>query len=218
MCTGESFITIHVIAILVLPEWIAQFPWWFSAGVVGGASVSILIAGVFVLGGRLSPTPHPDPSHRVDGTERRRDEIRTYLQTIDEQYLEDHAVHGETVAFYLPRRDVAITFDAKAYFRLLEAGTYAVLCEHEMPGLHLGRRLPFETPEPEFDAATADVASDTDVAEAFHLLGLSPGAPEDAVTAAYRAKIKDVHPDHGGDPEQFQQVHEAYTAAREAAD
>lgn len=202
----------------MLPEWISQYPWWFSAGVAGGAGVSVLIAGVFVLGGRLSPTPHPDPSHRVDGTERRRDEIRTYLQTIGEQYLEGHTVHGETVAFYLPRRDVAITFDAKAYFRLIEGGTHAVLCEHEMPGIHLGPRLPFETPEPEFDPATADAASGTDVAEAFHLLGLSPGAPEDAVTAAYRAKIKDVHPDHGGDPEQFQQVHEAYTTAREAAD
>lgn len=207
----------------MLPEWIAQLPWWFSVGLAGGAGVSVLIAGVFAIGDRLLPRSPPDSGQPVDGVERRRGEIRTYLETIDERYLENHVLHGDTVAFYLPHRDVAITFDAKAYFRLLEAGTHAVLCEHEMSGLHLGRRLPFETPEATFgDATTGDAAAgddtDRDVASAFRLLGLSPGAPQDAVTDAYRARIKDVHPDHGGDPERFKQVHEAYTIAKEAAE
>jgi hypothetical protein len=204
----------------VFPEWIAQLPWWFTAGVAGGAGVSVLIAGVFVIGGRLSPTPRPDPSQRVDGTERRLTEIRTYLEAIDEPYVADHVLHGESIAFYLPRRDVAITFDAKAYFRLLEAGTYPILCEHEMPGANLGYRLPFETPEVEFGTESSDSDADAgaSVDAAFHELGLAPGADEDAVTAAYRNKIKDVHPDHGGDPDQFRRVHEAYTAAKEAAE
>lgn len=200
----------------MFPDWIAQLPWWFSAGIAGGAGISVLIAGVFLIGGRLSPTPEPDPRHRVDGTDRRRTEISTYLRTIDEPFLADHVIHGEAVAFYLPRRDVAITFDAKAYFTILDAGTHAILCEHEMPGINLGRRLPFETPEAEFGRPGEDV--DADVDEAFRLLGLSPEADEDTVTAAYRSKIKDVHPDHGGDPDRFQEVHDAYTVAKEAAE
>jgi hypothetical protein len=204
----------------VFPEWIAHLPWWFSAGIAGSAEVSVLIDGVFVIGGRLSPTPQPDPSQRVDGTERRRAEIREYLEAIDEPYLPDHALHGESIAFYLPRRDVAITFDAKAYFRLLDAGTYPVLCEHEMPGINLGYRLPFDTPEIEFGIGSdgTDAGTETDVDAAFHELGLPPGADAEAVTTAYRSKIKDVHPDHGGDPDRFRQVHEAYTTAKEAAE
>lgn len=200
----------------MFPEWIALLPWWFSAGIAGGAVVSVLIAGLFVVAGRLSPTPQPDPTERVDGTDRRRAEIRTYLATIDEPYLEEYALHGESIAFYLPRRDVAITFDAKAYFRLLDAGTYAILCEHEMPGINLGRRLPFETPNAVFGRSTT--GDDTDVDDAFRRLGLASNADQDAVTEAYRSKIKDVHPDHGGDPDQFREMHQAYTTAKEAAD
>lgn len=215
-CFSESFIRIHDIPSVVFPEWIAQLPWWFSVGIAGGAGVSVLIAGVFVVANRLSPTPQPDPSERVDGTERRRAEIRTYLGMIDEPYLEEYTLYGESIAFYLPRRDVAITFDAKAYFRLLDAGAYTILCEHEMPGVNLGRRLPFETPEIGFGrAATGD---DTEVDDAFDQLGLTSNADQEAVIAAYRRKIKDVHPDHGGDPDRFRQVHQAYTTAKDAAD
>lgn len=200
----------------MLHEWIAQLPWWFSVGMLGGAGISVLIAGVFLVGGWLSPTPEPDPRQRIDGTQRRRTEINTYLRRIDEPYLEDHVIHGESIAFYLPQRDVAITFDAQAYFSILDAGTHAILCEHEMPGINLGRRLPFETPEAEMDSSERGV--DADVDEAFRLLGLSPDADAETVTAAYRSKIKDVHPDHGGDSDRFQEIHDAYTVAKDAAD
>jgi len=35
------------------------------------------------------------------------------------------------------------------------------------------------------------------------------------VKAAYRERIKEVHPDHGGDRETFEAVREAYAAARQ---
>ncbi len=48
-------------------------------------------------------------------------------------------------------------------------------------------------------------------AEAYDRLGLAPDADDDEVTAAYREKVKDVHPDtDGGDEEAFKRVNEAY--------
>ncbi|MFB6256882.1 MAG: DnaJ domain-containing protein, partial [Haloplanus sp.] len=49
-------------------------------------------------------------------------------------------------------------------------------------------------------------------------LGLSPTANADEVTAAYRRRVKDVHPDHGGDSESFKRLQDAYTTAKEHAD
>jgi curved DNA-binding protein CbpA len=43
-------------------------------------------------------------------------------------------------------------------------------------------------------------------------------ATSDAVRDAYRAQVKDVHPDHGGDRESFRRLREAYTMAREHAE
>ncbi|PSQ14377.1 hypothetical protein BRD02_09595 [Halobacteriales archaeon QS_8_69_73] len=110
-----------------------------------------------------------------------------------------------------------------------------------MPGVALGNRLPFETPEPSPGAdagrgantntragpggprgagtAGADrLEGRTDVAEAaFDVLGLSPGADEAAVRRAYRRRVKEVHPDHGGDEEEFRRVQEAYDTARRRA-
>ena len=48
-------------------------------------------------------------------------------------------------------------------------------------------------------------------AEAYRRLDLDPDADDDRVKAAYRKKVKDVHPDtDGGDEESFKQVKEAY--------
>jgi len=48
-------------------------------------------------------------------------------------------------------------------------------------------------------------------AEAYRRLDLGPDADDDRVKAAYRKKVKDVHPDtDGGDEESFKQVKEAY--------
>lgn len=46
--------------------------------------------------------------------------------------------------------------------------------------------------------------------EAYRRLGLEPGADEAAVRSAYRQRVKEVHPDRGGDEETFKQVTEAY--------
>ncbi|MFB6108247.1 MAG: J domain-containing protein [Haloplanus sp.] len=48
-------------------------------------------------------------------------------------------------------------------------------------------------------------------AEAYRTLGLDPGADEATVKRAYRAKVKEVHPDtDGGDEEAFKRVNRAY--------
>ncbi|WP_255148811.1 J domain-containing protein [Halorarius halobius] len=46
--------------------------------------------------------------------------------------------------------------------------------------------------------------------EAYRTLGLDQGADEADVKRAYREKVKDVHPDRGGDEETFKEVTRAY--------
>ncbi|WP_135828743.1 J domain-containing protein [Halorussus halobius] len=189
-----------------MPEWLVV-GLWLSAG------VGVLIAAIFVAGARLVPDGTPNATYST-GEGRRRVEIREYLSTVGEEFAEDHFVEGQHVAFYLPKRDVAITFDARAYFRIQRSPTYAVLVEHEMPGLHLGDRLPFETP----DLSEADDEDRVDPADAaFAILGVPRGATRSEVKRAYRERVKEVHPDHGGDREEFQRVREAYTAAKNRA-
>jgi hypothetical protein len=199
----------------VSPEWLAVLPPWLLAGIGMGAVLALLVAGIFVAGDRLFPSPPVDRGRRIDGSDRRRGEIRRYLGGIGERYAEDVTVEGHTVAFYLPERAVAITFDPQAYFDIERAGTDAVLCEHEMPGSQLGRRLPFDVPTaPSTTAETADAS----VAAAFSRLGLDPNADTATVRAAYRQRVKDVHPDQGGDSEAFRRLRDAYTTAKEHAD
>ncbi|WP_435076501.1 J domain-containing protein [Halococcus sp. AFM35] len=196
-----------------MPE-VVSLPVWL-VGMALGAGSLLLVTGVFVLAARLYPTV---PAGGTDGKTReqsdakRRREIREYLDTIGESFVENRSVEGQSVAFYLPERDVAITFDARAYYRLRRSPTHAVLVEHELPGVHLGSRLPFETPDLDVEDSHVDPAS-----AAFAVLGLPSGASTREVTAAYREKIKRVHPDHGGDHEEFQRVREAYATAREHA-
>ncbi|QLD87369.1 DnaJ domain-containing protein [Natronomonas halophila] len=52
-------------------------------------------------------------------------------------------------------------------------------------------------------------------AEAYRRLGLDPGADEATVKRAYREKVKEVHPDRGGDEETFKKVTEAYETLTE---
>ena len=200
---------------IVTADSISLVPPWLLVGVAVGVAAVVVVAGIFVVGDRLFPAPQTDRSRRIDGTDRRRTEIRTYLGRIGERYVEDATVHGEAVAFHLPERNVAITFDPQAYFRIEEAGTYAVLCEHEMPGSQLGRRLPFEVPT---DGGESGAATTRSVTAAFSRLGLHPTADTDEVKAAYRERVKEVHPDHGGDGEEFRRLQEAYTTAKEHAD
>jgi len=196
----------------VIPEPLGPLPPWLLAGLALGAGASLVAAVAFVAGERLFPGRPADPADRVDGTERRRAEIRAFLREIGEPYAEDHEVEGRRVAFWLLHRDVAITFDAQAYFRLDSAGVAAVLCEHEMPGWSLGRRLPFETP-----AVDPPGAADDPVTAAFAELGLDPDADAATVKRAYRDRAKEVHPDAGGDEDAFKRVQEAYATARNHA-
>jgi len=200
---------------------------WLFLGVVIGAAVSVAVAGAFLAGRRLFPDPDPEsesdsevPPRRGDG--RRRAEIRQYLRAIDESFAEDHPVEGHTVEFYLPQRDVAITFDARAFYGIEGSSTYAVLVEHELPGVHLGSRLPFETPDLNLGSGAGrpdpGAGGTLDRADAaFAVLGLPATANEWEVRDAYREKVKSVHPDQGGDPDEFRQLKEAYSAARERA-
>ena len=233
-------------------EPLSSLPRWVYLGVAAGAVATVGVAVTFVVAGRLLPdgsvAADGGRSNRSDRSGRstediRREEIRAYLDDIDERFTEDADVAGERVAFHLPERDVAVTFDARAFLALERGPTHAILAEHEMPGVALGNRLPFETPEPSpgadadrdantntnarvgpggprgAGAAGADrLEGRTDVADAaFDVLGLSPGADEAAVRRAYRRRVKAVHPDHGGDEREFRRLQAAYDAARRDA-
>ena len=44
----------------------------------------------------------------------------------------------------------------------------------------------------------------------FEVLGVDPGADEEAIERAYQRRVKESHPDHGGSLEEFQAVRAAY--------
>ncbi len=192
-------------------------PNWLFLGVLIGLLLSVVAASAFVVGRWLYPDPPLSEPSRSTET-RRRAEIREYLTAIGEPFAEDHFVEGYTVEFYLPKRDVAITFDGRAFIAIEASPTYAVLIEHEMPGFYLGSRLPFETPRIDFGEGDAGDRRTLDRSRAaFAVLGLPTNASERQVRAAYREKVKAAHPDQGGDREAFKQLQEAYATAREQA-
>jgi hypothetical protein len=203
-------------------EVLAALPKWLVDGALLGVGGSLVVAVLFY----LAVTRFPDErASGESGTseygtrsteDRRREEIRHYLDAIGEQYAEGHPVAGQTVDFYLPERDVAITFDARAFYRLEPTATEPVLVEHEMPGVALGHRLPFETPDIDFGDDEEDADVEPGVA-AFAVLGLPAGAGEAEIKRAYRERVKEVHPDHGGDRDEFERVREAYATAKKYA-
>lgn len=211
-------------------------PSWLVSGLALGAAASVVIAVVFVLGERYIPAPDRSgrADRRVGGVERQRAEIRSLFRAADEPFFEDYEVRGATVAFYLPDRDVAITFDPRAYLRLADGPTYVVLCEHEMPATALGRRLPFDIGVAAGERATgagrygshagprggprAAAERGDPVGDAFEFLGLGRDADANQVQSAYREQVKHLHPDQGGTEEEFKRLQEAYTTAKEYAD
>lgn len=185
-----------------MPEWLA-----FGLGVT--VVVSAAITALFVVGVRRYPTRRTPVADHTDDAKRRA-EIRAYLSSIGERYAENFPVDGHTVDFYLPDRDVAVTFDARTYFRIESTGTHPVLVEHELPGAQIGHRLPFDTPRPE-----RPVNEPTEAA--FETLALPTSASPNDIEQAYREKVKDVHPDHGGDVSTFLRLRKAYAAAKSYA-
>ncbi|WP_079988859.1 DnaJ domain-containing protein [Halosegnis longus] len=206
----------------MLADIVAATPEWVRLGLAAGGVATVAIAGIFIAGVRLFPTEPRQSDRQFDGDGRRRGEIRAYLDSIGERYVEDHAVAEESVAFYLPARDVAITFDPRTFYRLGETQTHPVLVEYEMPSVNLGYRLPFVTPEPERDRdrreqyqrEMAESAGDhRPTRDAYETLGVPATASETEIRTAYRNRVKEVHPDHGGDEESFRRVQEAYATA-----
>ncbi|MFD1587180.1 J domain-containing protein [Halorientalis brevis] len=199
----------------MLPEALDTLPQWVVDGALLGLALSLAVAGLFYVLVRFFPSETPEYQTEVDSETRRRAEMRDYLDAIGEQYAEGHFVEGQHVAFYLPKRDVAITFDARAYYRIARTDTEPVLVEHELPGVALGYRLPFETPDVDFGADENGRLSPREAAHA--ALGLPVGATVDEIKGAYRERVKEVHPDHGGDEDEFKRLREAYTTAKKHA-
>lgn len=198
----------------MIPSWVDALPPWLVLGILLGVASSVGVAGLFFMADRyFTARPHDERQGSVD--ERRRVEIRGYLTGIGERFVENHTLAGETVDFYLPDRDVAITFDPRVYYEVERTDTHSVLLEHELPGVHIGGRLPFETPEPPSD--TGVEGPDREVETALAQLGVSADASADEIKDAYRRRVKQVHPDHGGDEQAFKRVQEAYTTAKEYA-
>ncbi|MDZ7746312.1 MAG: J domain-containing protein [Halobacteriales archaeon] len=204
----------------MLADIVAALPEWVRLGLAAGGVATVVIAGIFLVGIRLFPTAPQPSGQRLDGDSRRREEIREYLDSIGERYVEDHALREESVAFYLPSRDVAITFDPRTFYRLGDTATHPVLVEYEMPSANLGYRLPFVTPEPERDRKRRERDEQPSVEsnrpaslDAYETLGVPATATETEIRTAYRNRVKEVHPDHGGDEESFRRVQEAYATA-----
>jgi DnaJ-domain-containing protein 1/uncharacterized membrane protein len=189
-------------------------PTWLVAGLALGAIASVIVAVIFYVGERLYPSADHSASGATRGSLRRHAEIREYLAAIGEPFIEDYERGEMTIAFYLPDRDVGITFDPRVLFGLDEASTHVILCEDEMPAANLGRRLPFEVSE----SPTTPPTSSDPVDAAYEYLGLPRDASTNEVKDAYRAQVKDAHPDRGGDSETFKQLQEAYTTAKNDAD
>jgi hypothetical protein len=195
----------------------ATLPAWVVFGLLLGLAASLLVATIFYLGDRLVPATdhgHHERGRRTTGMGRRRAEYREYLTAIDEPFVESHERAGHRLDFYLPERDVGLTFEPRVFFGLEAAATQVILCEAEMPAANLGRRLPFEIPD---DVYTPPTSSDP-VQRAYEQLGISPDATATEVRDAYRSRAKETHPDRGGSSEEFKQLQEAYATAKDHAE
>lgn len=200
-------------------EFVALLPRWLILGILLGFVFAGIIGIVFVLGVLLFPDQIDRSRFRNDTSGgRKQREIRWYLRTIGEPFIEDYPLGDEVVGFYLPDRDVAITLDANTFFSVNRLGQTAVLVEHEMPITQLGTRLPFDTPPiPTARPSDTSIAESERISAAFDELGLSSSATQAEIRQAYRREIKRAHPDHGGDRSSFDRIREAYIIASQEA-
>jgi hypothetical protein len=160
------------------------------------------IGVVFLLGIRRYPDAARTTRTGPSVTDRRRRALARHLRDAGETVQTEVTVAGVPVAVYLPARDVALVFAPGAYFALRETATQVI-----RPAA-IVRRLPFLTPP------RAATAISPDLSEAFAILGVSADADAATLRAAYRQRVKDCHPDQGGDPAEFARVRRAYERAR----
>lgn len=66
----------------------------------------------------------------------------------------------------------------------------------------------------EFYGALPPPSTERPKRDPWEVLGLLPTNDPDMIAAAYRARAKRLHPDHGGDPEAFKELHSAYEAVK----
>lgn len=201
---------------------VTLLPTWLLAGIALGGAATGVIAGIFYLGDRYLASAGRVHRHgterRRSGSAKRRNEIRVYLDAIGEHYEESHPIAGTTVDFYLPQRDVAVTFDGQSFFRVTETDTTAILWPEELPARLLGRRLPFDVPPIDETVRVRQGPRNDAVRDAFDELGIPPSSPEAAIQDAYRDRVTAVHPDQGGSAEAFRSVQAAYAVALDHAD
>lgn len=181
-----------------------ELPAWLVNGLLLGVLVSLAVFAVYATGVRLLDLDR-NPTRTVDPHALRRAEVRAYLAAIGESAEERTAIADIVVDFWLPDRHLAITFDADAYFHLREADVEAILLEHEVPGDRIGPRLPFEVPPLAADAEPGDTDD-----WAYEALGVESDATWSTITTAYRDRLKEVHPDQGGDAKALAEVLDAY--------
>lgn len=207
-----SLHSLPTVAAVLTAQSFFGIPRWVLVGIGLAATATAIVATLFILGETFVEEGSP-PGEGSGGEPVRRGEIRRYLEAIGERYVENALVEGQEVAFHLPEREVVLTFDAHVFFAFEDSGMHAVLCEHEMRGLHLGSRLPFETPTIEVDDGVG-----ADVSAAFATLGVPTDAEPDAIRRAYRERVKETHPDQGGSQAAFSAVQEAYAVASDHAE
>jgi hypothetical protein len=190
------------------PQVLATLPGWLSAGLLFGVILTGVIGVVFLIGISRFPSPGPHVAPGSSITDRRRRALARYLRDAGEQVHTRVTVRDVSVAVYLPMRDVALVFAPYAYFTLRETPTQVILCELEARPAAIARRLPFLTP-PHRPGSVRSRSSD-----AYAVLGVSTDADAATLRDAYRRRVKDCHPDQGGDPAEFARVQRAYEEAR----
>ena len=182
----------------------SDLPSWLVHGLGIGIGATILVLIVNLIGVRYIEI-RSSSGERIDADELKHAEVRAYLQAIGEPFMERMPIDDLEVEFWLTEREMAITFDPHVYFDLIERGQAAVLLEHEVPGQHIGSRLPFDTPPLE----TATPVSH-ELSWAYETLGVEVGAEQAAIDAAYRERVLESHPDRGGDSGELADVLLAY--------
>lgn len=99
---------------------------------------------------------------------------------------------------------------ARAWMRVLRGQPPWTPREEEL----MRARAEGRTPKPKAGAGASDRS---EKASMWTVLGLEPGASEDAIRRAHRRRVLETHPDRGGDADVFRAVQQAYERALKKA-